>query len=534
VKKIEIVRILLGLLLILFISVLLGSGRIEIKALQSLLFLIVLFYGNRYGAGMGAGCGTLCGILLTLATNNLAYIAVLCVGGMMAGFFSVLGRMGSVIAFLAGMVTISAIYSWELFTQSGWQVLASCVVYFLIPLSVMKQSGKSRKKHRGKETEIVLKKLNRMADSFYLLSNYFNDRNLMNQQSLTQMASASGAPIEWIEKYSDSQKAIHTQFFQMGRLMQDVANQMQGVKKVSVNQYKNLVRMLKLRQIYTKQIVFFEDSSGRNEVYMNLKTSKNNYVSAKDVVDCLNKETGKRWKIAIDCKNIINQSYAEMKFEEEPRYQVLHGIARVTKTGEEISGDSFSVKFLSGSRVLFCLSDGMGSGRNAYLESQMAVDLLEQLLETGFELEASVDFINHVLLFCQRQQHPTTLDICLLDLYTGQCELVKLGAPKSFLKRKNQTAMIGDFQVPLGMIQESSFQVQSMQLEDKDVYVMVTDGVLDQIESGTCEQEFLQLISNYSRINAKEGALWLMNQILPEGEEAKDDMTILIIGVHKR
>jgi stage II sporulation protein E len=534
VKKIEIARIVISLLLLLFISVLLGSGRIEIKALQSLLFLVVLFYGNRYGASMGAGCGTLCGILLTLATNNLAYIAVLCIGGMMAGFFSILGRICSVIAFLAGMATISAIYSWELFAQSGWQVLASCVIYFLIPLSVVKQSKKSKKKYRGKETEIVLKKLSNMADSFYLLSDYFSDRNLINQQSLTQMALVSGAPVEWIEKYSDSQKAIETQFFQMGRLMQEVANQMYGVKSVSVNQYKNLVRMLKFRQIYAKQIVFFEESSGRNEVYMDLKTSKNNYVSSKDVVECLNKETGKRWKIASDCKNIINQSYAEMKFEEEPRYQVFHGIARVTKAGEEISGDSFSVKFLSNSKVLFCLSDGMGSGRKAYLESQMAVDLLEQLLETGFELEAAVDFINHVLLFCQRQQHPTTLDICLLDLYTGQCSLVKLGAPKSFLKRKNQTGVIGDFQIPLGVMQERSFQVQSTQLEDKDVYVMVTDGVLDQIERGDCEERFLQLVKNYSKINAKEGALWLMNQVLPEGEEAKDDMTILIIGVYKR
>ena len=531
-KKIDIIRIVMAFLSLLLISVLLGSGKVELKALESLLFFSVIFSANRYGAGAGAVCGTLCGAILTLIYNDIAYIGILCMGGMLAGFFAVLGRVCSVVAFLSGMAGISALYSWEVL--KNWQVVAGCLIYFLIPISFLKEEKKSKKGLRKRETEIAYKQLLKMSESFRTLANYFNDRNLMNAQMIAQVAQVSGASVEWIEKYTDSQKAIGTQFAQMGEMIQNTASQLKEVQVINFRQAKELEKGLKLHRIYAKKMTFFEYPSGRREVYMNVKTTKNNYLSAKEIVNYLNRETNRRWRVSPECKNVINQSYSNFIFEEEPKYQVFHTIARVIKFGEEISGDSFSVKTLSGGRILFSLSDGMGSGRKAYLESQMALDLLEQLLDSGFELEAATNFINQVLLFSRKNQHPTTLDICLLDLYTGEGSLVKMGAPKSFLKRRSETQLIGNFQIPLGMIYEGKCRAQRIQFEDHDTYIMVTDGVLDQLKCRNCEDYFVKLIQQYSRINTKESALWLMNQVLLENENANDDMTILIIGVHKR
>lgn len=531
-KRIDIIRMMVALFILLLFSVLLGTGKIEKKALESLLFFCVIFCANRYGAGAGAVCGTLCGAVLALFSNNIADVGVVCIGGMMAGFFAVLGRAASCLGFIAPMAGISAFYSRQMLTN--WQVLAGCLIYFLIPLSLLKEEKRIGKPLRRKETDIVCRQLVQMSESFKMLSNYFNDRNLMNKQAIAQAVKTSGASVEWIEKYNDSQKAIGAQFAQMGKMIQNTANQLKEVQIINSRQAKEITRNLKFHKIYAKRMTFFEYPSGRREVYMNVKSTKNHYVSAKEIVSCLNKETSRKWRMSSDCKNVINQTYADLVFEEEPRYQVFHGIARVTKFGEEVSGDSFSIKTLTNGRVLFCLSDGMGSGRKAYLESQMTLDLLEQLLETGFELEAATDFINHVLLFSRKDQHPTTLDICLLDLYTGEASLIKMGAPKSFLKRKNETQIIGNFQIPLGMIYERTYKACPMQFEDGDSYVMVTDGVLDQMNYRNGEEYFAGLIKKYSRINAKESALWLMNQVLSEDEDAKDDMTILIIGVHKR
>ena len=531
-KRIDIVRIIMALLILFLISVLLGSGKIEKKALESLLFFSVIFCANRYGAGAGAVCGTLCGSIFTLIDNNIADVGILCMGGMLAGFFAVLGRVASCIAFLAGMAGMSAFYSKELLTN--WQVFTGCLMYFCIPISLFKEEVKGKQILKKKETEMAYRQLFQMSEGFKTLSNYFSDKNLMTAQMITQQARNCDASVEWIEKYTDSQKAIGTQFAQIGQMIKDTASQLKDVQVINPRHTKEMIRNLKMHKIYAKRMTFLEYPSGKREVYMNARTSKNNYLSAKEIVNYLNKETGRRWRLSSDCKNVINQTYADLVFEEEPNYQVFHGIARVTKFGEEVSGDSFSIKTLTKGRILFCLSDGMGSGRKAYLESQMALDLLEQLLETGFELEAAADFINHVLLFSRKNQHPTTLDICLLDLYTAKASLIKMGAPKSFLKRKNETYGVGNFQIPLGMIHEGKYKIEPMQFEDGDTYVMVTDGVLDQIEYRNCEEVFSNLIQKYSRINKKESALWLMNQVLLENENAKDDMTILIIGVHKR
>ena len=48
---------------------------------------------------------------------------------------------------------------------------------------------------------------------------------------------------------------------------------------------------------------------------------------------------------------------------------------------EEISGDTFLMKDLPGGRKGVALSDGMGSGEEAFRDSTMVVEMLEELLE---------------------------------------------------------------------------------------------------------------------------------------------------------
>ena len=246
-KKIDVVRMMIALFTLLLFSVLLGSGKIERKALESLLFFCVIFCANRYGTGAGAVCGTLCGAVLALFSNNIADVGALCIGGMMAGFFAVLGRVASCVAFVASMAGISAFYSRQMLTN--WQVIAGCLIYFLIPLSLLKEEKKIGKSSSRKEMDMVCKQLFQMADSFCMLSNYFSDRNLMNAQMIAQTAKAPGASIEWIEKYSESQKAIGTQFAQMGQMIQTTANQLKEVKIVNPRQSKELIKNLRMHKI---------------------------------------------------------------------------------------------------------------------------------------------------------------------------------------------------------------------------------------------------------------------------------------------
>ena len=50
-----------------------------------------------------------------------------------------------------------------------------------------------------------------------------------------------------------------------------------------------------------------------------------------------------------------------------------------------------------------CLSDGMGSGIEAFKESEIVVELLEQFLESGFSQETAARMVNSALLLKGRE-----------------------------------------------------------------------------------------------------------------------------------
>lgn len=112
------------------------------------------------------------------------------------------------------------------------------------------------------------------------------------------------------------------------------------------------------------------------------------------------------------------------------------GDCPIGKGLEQISGDTFLMKDLPGGRKGIALSDGMGSGEEAFRDSTMVVEMLEELLEAGFPVETAVQMMNTALVIGREEVKFCTLDVCLFDLYRGSCEFVKAGAAATFIKRR--------------------------------------------------------------------------------------------------
>ena len=67
----------------------------------------------------------------------------------------------------------------------------------------------------------------------------------------------------------------------------------------------------------------------------------------------------------------------------------------------------------------------MGSGEKTAKESEAAINLLEQFMETGFERETAIKMINSILVLKSSEQSFSTLDLSIIDLYNGKCENIK-------------------------------------------------------------------------------------------------------------
>lgn len=63
-----------------------------------------------------------------------------------------------------------------------------------------------------------------------------------------------------------------------------------------------------------------------------------------------------------------------------------------------MSGDSFSTVELGNGTFAVALSDGMGNGERARMESSAALNILEQLLQSGMDEKLAIKSVNSVLM----------------------------------------------------------------------------------------------------------------------------------------
>src|SRR5690606_9215956 len=92
------------------------------------------------------------------------------------------------------------------------------------------------------------------------------------------------------------------------------------------------------------------------------------------------------------CPLLKGQGTCEFTLRSTFNYCVQSAVAQVAR--QEVSGDSYVITTLKEGKELLVLSDGMGVGEPASVQSQTAVRLLENMLNSGFDKEVALDTIN--------------------------------------------------------------------------------------------------------------------------------------------
>ena len=216
-------------------------------------------------------------------------------------------------------------------------------------------------------------------------------------------------------------------------------------------------------------------------------------------------------------------------FSKCPLMDASFGVAQVPKAGFAVSGDSHTLTKINEGQFIVSLCDGMGSGANAHNNSVTAISLLETLYRSGLNRQSVLELVNKILSICQEDSF-STLDCAVFDLYTGKCDLIKIGATYGFLVTASGVKIIENTSLPLGILEEVSPDLSTHTLSDGDMVVIMSDGVSDAFFSSTDTIDFLQ--SENTR-NPQTLANKLINYALQKYDgEAKDDMTAIVVKVY--
>ena len=124
------------------------------------------------------------------------------------------------------------------------------------------------------------------------------------------------------------------------------------------------------------------------------------------------------------------------------------------------------------------LCDGMGTGRPAAVDGNLAADLTGRLLRAGFTAELAARLVNVALALKSEDESGATLDLLSVDLYTGAARIFKAGAAPGFIVHEGHARTVGEAGLPVGVLGGVNGQSKMVRLAAGDLAVLVSDGLL--------------------------------------------------------
>ena len=333
-------------------------------------------------------------------------------------------------------------------------------------------------------------------------------------------------------RLAENRVAAAGQIREMGSILEGAMERIYGTKE-DVPLEQEIGKRLRFMGITLIQVFFYSPGGRKRQVYVTMHTKRKICVPVKKVAAVLSELTDCEMMPARDSRTFVSQEKVTVLFVEATAYQVLYGIKKVTKPGEAVSGDNFSVFWLPEGRFVAGLSDGMGSGLQACGQSETVLDLMEQFLEAGFSRETAVRMINSSIVLQPEPHIFSTVDLASIDLYTGICEFLKIGSAASFIRRERNVECIRGTGLPAGISSELPLDPYRVRIYDGNLLFLMTDGVLGALPEGQEEAVMKDLIWNLPPGTPSEMAARLMEQVQTYGKAA-DDMTILVVGIWKR
>ena len=219
-----------------------------------------------------------------------------------------------------------------------------------------------------------------------------------------------------------------------------------------------------------------------------------------------------------------------LKFSQQTRFVTDIAVASATRDKSSGSGD-VALSFPCGNgKTAVILSDGMGSGEKAHFQSSITAQLAKNLLSAGFDKETCVRLINNILMMNADRDTFATIDLCIVNLYTGSMEFVKTGAANSYIKTASGSETVYASSLPAGLVQGLEPDYDMRYMKSGDYLIMASDGITDVLDSPD-HNEIFDIAEGFTG-SAKVLADNILNAALSYTDGiAYDDMTVAVCAV---
>ncbi len=325
--------------------------------------------------------------------------------------------------------------------------------------------------------------------------------------------------LKWRRKIEESRVVTGRQLKGVAKVVADIGKEMDTGFKFLEQMEERIVVALDAENIRAREVCA-ENVGGQVAVGLKVKNCGGGSADCDQEIErTLSGVCGVRMQRTVESA-CGGSAYCTLRFEQARKFGVETGKAAQSK--DKVSGDSHVFAALKDGRYLLMICDGMGSGDNARRESMAAVSLIENFYQAGFDDAIIFDTINRLLILKSDEDMFTTVDLCLLNLKTGEATFTKIGAEPSYILSRDGVSAVAPGSLPIGIVDEVRPISIRRTLEIGDLIVMMSDGVSEAVGDNAA-----QWFAGIPQNDAQDAADAILQKAC-DGSAPRDDMTVIV------
>nr|WP_245699814.1 stage II sporulation protein E [Paenibacillus glacialis] len=341
--------------------------------------------------------------------------------------------------------------------------------------------------------------------------------------------------MQWKRQIYDSRHLVAEQLSGVSQVMDDLAREIKREGQAMYQQEEEIREALEKMGLSVHGIDVINLDSGQVEIEIIHAYTRGYDECRKIIAPLLSNILDEHIAVMQETVSGTRDGLATVVFGSAKTFEITTGVAGAAKGGDVFSGDSFSTVELGNGTFAVALSDGMGNGERARQESSTALNILEQLLQSGMDEKLAIKSVNSILLLRSPDEIYATVDMALIDQYTAETTFMKIGSTPSFIKRGQEVIVVSASNLPIGIIQEIEVDLVTLQLQAGDIVIMMTDGLYDAPGYAVNKELWMKrIIQEIQSDDPQYIADCLLEKVIRyQQNQIHDDMTVVVGKVER-
>lgn len=324
-------------------------------------------------------------------------------------------------------------------------------------------------------------------------------------------------------KVREMRSLVSDQFSSIAEFLSEFAKQVCANRVADNTRSRSLRTALADADIHVDCVNYFTNSGGRISIEVNVLENvfDLNLQKMKTIFELTTGRVFEKPEIAVlELRSVIT-------FEEKAVFRVVTGSCQIPFKDNSICGDCIAaLRDMNGNEIAL-ISDGMGTGSRAAVDSTLTATLMEKLLSCSFSFESALKTVNCALMVKSTDESIATVDGISVNVYTGETEFYKAGAAVSFIRRGKEITAVEEQSLPVGIIRDVCFARKKTTLESEDIVLLLSDGAT----CGDCGWINDELLA-WSTNNMDDLASHIASLArLRSTRETADDITVVALKV---